>query len=211
MSTPEELIRAIARHEKKRVQHCEFYDRIVCDFEFSDFRVHIDPVSKKYRVSAPLIRSGGPFTSRLGFVRAGHPVFIFANSEAMLIRVRGELRVQTFCSINAPNADDFRVSKLAVEGLGFPAFIRSEVKPTSEILNFLSSSDLKRSVRELIKQDADSLHFRVGGEIALYVRPQSSEEINTAIEILLNFFAGGFRPQPERWDLDGLPPEFQHL
>jgi hypothetical protein len=58
MSTPEELLRAIARDEKKRVQRCEFYDRNVCDFEFADFKVHIDPASKKYRVSAPLIRSG---------------------------------------------------------------------------------------------------------------------------------------------------------
>jgi hypothetical protein len=211
MSTPEELLRAIARDEKKRVQRCEFYDRNVCDFEFVDFKVHIDPVSKKYRVSPPVVRSGGPFTSRLGFLRAGHPVIICANSETMLIRVRGELRIETICSINALNADDFRLTKLAIEGLGFPAFIRSEVKPTTEVLDFLSSPDLQRSVQELIRRDTDSLHFRVGGEIALYVRPQSSGEINTAIEILLNFFVGGFRPQRERWNLDELPPEFQHL
>lgn len=211
MSTPEGLLRAIAKDEKKRVQRCEFYDRNVCDFEFADFKVHIDPISKKYRVSAPLIRSGGPFTSRVGLLRAGHRVFIRANSETMLISVRGEPRIQTTCSINAPNADDFRLSKLAVEGLAFPVFIRSAVKPTNEMLDFLSSSNLQRSARELIRRDTDSLHFRVGGEIALYVRPQSAEEIRTAIEILLSFFVGGFRPQRERWDLDGLPPAFQHL
>lgn len=124
MSTPEGLLRAIARDEKKRAQRCEFYDRNACDFEFADFKVHIDPVSKKYRVSAPLIRSGGPFTSKVGFLRAGNPVHIWANSETMLIRVRGELRVETTCSINGPNADDFKLSKLAVEGLGFPVFIQ---------------------------------------------------------------------------------------
>jgi hypothetical protein len=211
MSTPEGLLRAIAKDEKKRVQRCEFYDGSVCDFEFADFKVHIDPISKKYRVSAPLIRSGGPFTSRVGLLRAGHPVSIWANSEIMLISVRGELRIQTICSINAPNENDFRQSKLAVEGVAFPVFIRSAVKPTNELLDFLSSSDLQRSARELIRRDTDSLHFRVGGEIALYVRPQSAEEIRTAIEILLSFFVGGFRPERERWDLDGLPPAFQHL
>jgi len=211
MSTPEELLRAIARDEKKRLQRCEFYDRNVCDFEFTDFKIHTDPLSKKYRVSAPLVRSGGPFTSKVGFLRAGHRVFIWANSETMLICVSGELRMQTTCSINAPDANDFSPSKLAVEGLGFPVFIRSAVKPTNGMLDFLSSSDLQRSARELIRRDTDSLHFRVGGEIALYVRPQSSEEIRTAIEMLLNFFVGGFRPQRERWDLDGLPPAFQHL
>lgn len=211
MSTPEGLLRAIARDEKKRVQRCEFYDHNVCDFEFADFKVHVDPTSKKYRVSAPLIRSGGPFTSKVGFIRAEHPVFIWANSETMLICVRGELPIQTTCSINTPNADDFRLSKLAVEGLGFPVFIRSAMKPTNELLDFLSSSHLQRSTRELIRRATDSLHFRVGGEIALYVRPQSSEEIRAAIEILLNFFVGGSRPQREQWNLDGLPPAFQHL
>lgn len=211
MSPPEELLRAIAKDEKKRVQRCEFYDRNVCDFEFVDFKVHVDPVSKKYRVSAPLIRSGGPFTSKVGFLRVGNPVHIWANSETMLICVRGELRIETTCSINAPNTDDFRLSKLTVEGLGFPVFIRSSVKPTNEMLDFLSSSDLRRSARQLIRRDRDSLHFRVGGEIALYFRPQSSEEIRTSIEILLNFFVGSFRPQRKRWDLDGIPPMFQHL
>jgi hypothetical protein len=70
---------------------------------------------------------------------------------------------------------------------------------------------VQRSIRELIRRDTDSLHFREGGEIALYVRPQSAEEIRMAIEILLKFFIGGFRPQRERWGLDGLPPAFQHL
>ncbi len=211
MSTPVELLRAIAKDEKKRIQRCEFYDRNFCDFEFTDFKVHIDPASKKYRVSAPLIRSGGPFTSRIAFLRAGNPVRIWANSETMLICVRGEPRIQATCSINSPNADDFRLSKLDVAGLGFPVFIRSAMKPTNEMFDFLSSPDLQRSIRELIRRDADSLHFRVGGEIALYIRPQSPGEITTAIETLLKFFVDGFRPQRERWDLDGLPPEFQHL
>lgn len=76
MPNPEGLLRAIAKDEKKRVQRCEFYDRNVCDFEFTDLKVRVDPISKKFRVSAPLIRSGGPFTSKVGLLRAGHPVFI---------------------------------------------------------------------------------------------------------------------------------------
>jgi hypothetical protein len=210
MQTPEGLLRAIARDEKKRVQRCEFYDRNVCDFEFVDFKVRVDPVSKKYRVSAPLIRSGGPFTSKLAFLHAGHPVFIWASSENMLICVRGEVGIQRTCSINTPNGNDFGASKLAVEGLGFPVFVRSAVKLSSEMLNFLSSAGLQRHVRDLIRRNTDSLHFSVD-EIALYVRPQSSEEIRTAIEILLKFFVGGFQRQRERWDLDGLPPAFQPL
>jgi hypothetical protein len=209
MSTPEGLLRAIARDEKKRVQRCELYDRNVCDFEFSDFNVHIDPISKKYRVSAPLIRSGGPFTIKVGLLRGGHPVFIWANSEVMLISVRGQLRTQTTCSINGPNADDFRLSKLAVEGLGFHVFIRSAVKPTKELLAFLSSSEVQRSAQALIRRDTDSLRFRIG-EVALYVHPQSAEEARGAIEILLTF-VGPFRPQREQWNLAGLPPEFQHF
>ena len=94
MSTPEGLLRAIARDEKKRLQRCESYDRNVCDFEFTDLKVHVDPISKKFRVSAPLIRSGGPFTSKVGLVR-GHPVLIWANSETMLI----------FCSWRGANTD----------------------------------------------------------------------------------------------------------
>jgi len=90
----------------------------------------LTPSPKNIRVSAPLIRSGGPFTSKVGLLRAGHPVFIRANSEVMLVSVRGELRIQTTCSINAANADDFKLSKLAVEGLDCPVFIRSGVKPT---------------------------------------------------------------------------------
>ena len=64
MPSPEALLRAIARDEKKRVQRCEFYDRNVCDFEFTDMKVRVDPISKKFRVSAPLIRSGGRLLSR---------------------------------------------------------------------------------------------------------------------------------------------------
>jgi len=210
MSTPEELLRAIARDEKRRVQRCEFYDRNVCDFEFTDFKVHIDPISKKYRVSAPLIRSGAPFTSKVRLARAGNPVFIWANSEAMLISVRGELRVQTVCSINGPNADDFKITRVVLEGLAFPVFIRSERMPTKEMIDFASDSEVQRSAQALIKRDTDSLHFRVG-EIALYFRPQSAEEARNAIEILLRFLVGPFRPQSQRWDLTGLPPEFQHL
>jgi len=209
MSTAEGLIREIARDEKKRVQRCEFYDRNVCDFEFADFKVHIDPISKKYRVSAPLIRSGGPFTSKVGLLRAGNPVFIWANSEVMLISVRGELRIQTTCSINAANSDDFRLSKLAVEGLGFPVFIRSAVKPTKELLAFLSSLEVRRSAQAVLRRGADSLHFRVG-EVALYLRPDSAEEARHAIEVLLNF-VGPFRCQRQQWDLTGLPSEFQPL
>ena len=209
MSTPEGLLRAIASDEKKRVQRCEFYDRNVCDFEFADFTVHIDPISKKYRVAAPLIRSGGPFTSKVGLLRAGHPVFIWANSEVMLISVRGESRIQTTCSINAANADDFRLSKLAIEGLGFPVFIRSEVKPTKELVAFLSSLEVRRSAQAVLKRAADSLHFRVGG-VALYLRPDSPEEARNAIEVLLNF-VGPLSPQRQQWDLTGLPSEFQHL
>jgi hypothetical protein len=209
MSTPEGLLRAIARDEKKRVQRCEFYDRNVCDFEFADFKVHIDPISKKYRVSAPLIRSGGPFTSKVGLLRAGHPVFIWANSEVMLISARGELRIQTTCSINVANADDFRLSKLAVEGLDFPVFIRSAVKPTKELLAFLSSLEVRRSAQAVLRRGADSLHFRAG-EVALYLRPDSAEEARNAIEVLLKF-VGPFRPQRQQWDLTGLPSEFQHL
>lgn len=211
MSTPEEILRAIARDERKRVQRCELYDQNVCDFEFTDFKVHIDPVSKKYRGSSPLIRSGGPFTSRLRFSRAGREVFIWANSETMLICVRGELRIQATCSINAPDASGFKLSKHVVQGLGFPAFVQSAAKPTNETLDFLSSSELQRSARELIRRDTDSLHFRVGGEIAFYVHPQFLEEVKTAVEILLKFFVGAFRPQRESWNLDGLPPAFQHL
>jgi hypothetical protein len=209
MSTPEGLLRAIARDEKKRVQRCEFYDRNVCDFEFADFKVHIDPISKKYRASAPLIRSGGPFTSKVGLLRAGHPVFIWANSEVMLISARGELRIQTTCSINVANADDFRLSKLAVEGLDFPVFIRSAVKPTKELLAFLSSLEVRRSAQAVLRRGADSLHFRAG-EVALYLRPDSAEEARNAIEVLLKF-VGPFRPQRQQWDLTGLPSEFQHL
>ena len=209
MSTPQELLRAIAKDEKKRVQRCEFYDRNVCDFEFADFKVRIDPISKKYRVSAPLIRSGAPFTSKVGLLRAGHSVFIWANSEAMLISVRGELRIQTTCSINASNADNFRLTKLAVEGLGFPVFVRSEVQPTKEMLEFLSSLDVRQSVQTLLRRETDSLHFRVG-EVALYVLPDSAEAAKNAIEVLLNF-VGPFRPQRQQWDLTGLPSEFKHL
>jgi len=209
MLTPEGLLRAIARDEKKRVQRCEFYDRNVCDFEFVDFKVHIDPITKKYRVSAPLIRSGGPFTSKVGLLRAGHPVFIWANSAVMLISVRGELRIQTTCSINAANADDFKLSKLAVEGLDFPVFIRSGVKPTKELLAFLSSSEVRGSAQAVLRRGADSLHFRVG-EVALYFRPDSAQEAVNAIAVLLNFL-DPFRPQRLQWDLTGLPSEFQHL
>jgi hypothetical protein len=209
MPSPEGLLRAIARGEKKRVQRCEFYDRNVCDFEFTDLKVHIDPVSKKFRVAAPLIRSGGPFTSKVQLLRSGHPVLIWANREAMLISVRGQLRIQTTCSVNGPNADDFRLTKLAVEGLPFPVFIRSEVEPTREMLGFLSSPDVQRFAQALIRRDGDSLHFRVG-EVALYVHPQSAEEARDAIEILLNL-VGPSRPQREQWNLAGLPPEFQHL
>jgi hypothetical protein len=40
MATPEGLLRAIAKDEKKLVQRCEceFYDRNVCDFEFANFK-----------------------------------------------------------------------------------------------------------------------------------------------------------------------------
>jgi hypothetical protein len=209
MLTPDGLLRVIARDEKKRVQRCEFYDRNVCDFEFVDFKVHIDPITKKYRVSAPLIRSGGPFTSKVGLLRAGHPVFIWANSEVMLISVRGELRIQTTCSINAANADDFKLSKLAVLGLDYPVFIRSGVKPTKELLAFLSSSEVQRSAQAVLRRGADSLHFRIG-EVALYLRPDSAQEALNAIAVLLNFL-GPFRPQRQQWDLTGLPSEFQHL
>jgi hypothetical protein len=113
MTSAEGLLRAIARDEKKRVQRCEFYDRNVCDFEFTDFKVRVDPISKKLRVSAPLIRSGGPFTSRVRLLRAEHPVVIWANSEVMLISVSGELPIQKVFSINGPNAEDFRMTKVA--------------------------------------------------------------------------------------------------
>jgi hypothetical protein len=209
MPSPEALLRAIAEDEKKRVQHCEFYDRNVCDFEFTDLNVRVDPISKKFRVSAPLIRSGGPLTSKVTLVRAGHPVLMWANSETMLISVRGQARTQMTCSINGPNADDFRLTELVVEGLPFPVFIRSAVKPTKEMLAFLSSSDVQQSAQALIRRDTDSLHFRVG-EVALYLHPQSAEEATDAIERLLNF-VGPFRPQRGAWDLAGLPSEFQHL
>src|SRR5579864_9310544 len=100
MPSPEALLRAIARDEKKRVQRCEFYDRNVCDFEFTDLKLRVDPISKQFRVSAPLIRSGGPLTSKVALVRAGHPVLMWANSETMLISVRGQARTQMTCSIN---------------------------------------------------------------------------------------------------------------
>jgi hypothetical protein len=209
MLTPDGILRAIARDEKKRVQRCAFYDRNACDFKFDDFKLHIDPISKRYRLSAPLIRSGGPFTSKVGLLRAGHPVFIWANSEVMLISVRGELRIQTTCSINAADADDFRLSKLTVEGLGFPVFIRSAVKPTKELLAFLTSLEVRRSAQAVLRQGGDSLHFRVG-EVAVYLRPDSPEEVRNAIEVLLNF-VGPFLPQRQQWDLSGLPSEFQHL
>ena len=209
MPNPEGLLHAIARDEKKRVQRCELYDRNVCDFEFTDMKIHVDPISNKFRVSAPLIRSGGPFTSKVRLDRAGHPVLILANSQAMLISVRGQLRAQTPCSINGPSMDGFRPAKLAVEGLPFPVFIRSAVKPTKEILGFLSSLDVQSSAQALIRRNTDSLHFRVD-EVALYVSPQSAKEARDAIEILLNF-VGPYHPQREQWNLAGLPPEFQHL
>ena len=209
MPNPEGLLRAIAKDEKKRVQRCEFYDRNVCDFEFTDLKVRVDPISKKFRVSAPLIRSGGPLTSKVALVRAGHPVLMWANSETMLISVRGQARTQMTCSISGPNADDFRLTELVIEGLPFPVFIRSGVKATKEMLAFLSSSGLQQSAQALIRPDTDSLHFRVG-EVALYLHPQSAEEATDAIERLLNF-VGPFRPQREEWGLARLPVEFQHL
>jgi hypothetical protein len=209
MPNAEGLLRAIARDEKKRVQRCEFYDRNVCDFEFTDLKVRVDPISKKYRVSAPLIRSGGPLTSKVALVRAGHPVLIWANSETMLISVLGQQRIQTKCSINGPNSDDFKLTKHVVEGLLFPVFIRSAAKPTKEVLGFLSSPDVQRSVQALITRDTGSLHFRIG-EVALYLHPQSAEEATDAIEKLLTF-VGPFRPQREEWNLVGLPSKFQHL
>jgi hypothetical protein len=89
-------------------------------------------------------------------------------------------------------------------------FIKSARKPTKEMIDFLSTPDLKRSVQALIRRDTDSLRFRVG-EVALYFRPQSAEEAKSAIETLPSFLLGAFRPQPERWDLTGIPREFQHL
>jgi len=127
----------------------------------------------------------------------------------MLIAVRGQVQTQMTCSINGPNADDFRLTELVVEGLPFPVFIRSAVKPTKEMLCFLSSSDLQQSAQALIRRDADSLHFRMG-EVALYHHPQSAEEATDAIERLLNF-VGPFRPQRDEWNLAGLPAKFQHL
>ena len=87
--------------------------------------------------------------------------------------------------------------------------IRSAVKPTKELLAFLSSSELQRSAQAVLRREADSLHFRVG-EAALYVRSGWVEEARNAIEVLLNF-VGPFRPQRQQWDLTGLPSEFQHL
>jgi hypothetical protein len=183
----------------------------VCDCSFGEIKVHRDPATKKLRGSGPAILSGEPFTHKVRLMHDRHSVLLWANRNTISIMIYGHLPHGAFCSINHPDANDFmRPTQLQAEGdQKYPVFISSQSDVTDGLRMFLSSSNLQQAVRDLIRHDEDSLHFRADCA-HLYFRPDSELEITEAIGSL-SALVGPFIPERESWELAALPAEFRGL
>jgi hypothetical protein len=196
------ILRSVARRLGKRVRQCENYDANVCEFE----------ANSETGWNAVVV-SGHPFSEELRYFCGAHRVHLQANPEYLFCSVSGQMDVGV-CSINRPNEiSPMRPTGLIVAG-GRPcpvfASLGSRSQGESEALaSFLDHPDVRKAVKQVLRHESESIHI-FKGSIALYFRPQSPEELLSAIDVLVEVM-DLFAPQDDGIDLADLPLELRCL
>jgi hypothetical protein len=200
MSEASVLLHDVATRLGKRVKKCECYDQNVCDFKTSP--------EQPWQF---VLLSGHPFAEEVRASYRDRRVHLMASPEHVRCSLGGRLDTDV-CSINQPNKVSCVTKATALlvsNDPRWPVFISSSGEPSETLRSLLDSSALHVAVRQLIRNELESLHlFR--DQVTVYFKPQTADEVIAAIDTL-SHLVGPFSPEVDRIDLTILPPQLHSL
>jgi len=195
-SDPVRLLKEVAQRVGRRVRDTNLFDANVC--------AGTVPPVRPLEIAAPPCEV---FRRKLNITLAGRKVALYANPEFVMANIPANLDVEVF-SVN--RRDKIMALKRSILELpGFPSLPVFSRSSGDELRDLLRSKAVSQALRALDLDEAESLHVYRNG-LLLYLQPESSERLLSAVEALCRFaeelptFTGDVRAE-------GLPPALKQL